>query len=88
MPLRHYAIAVTRLASNSKKMERVHIAHGHPKSSVAIEAYIGNGAKIMTVANTMGNGNKNLSVTNVDGPAAAQFGQASADTIKSRFSVA
>ena len=56
MPRRHYAIAVTRSTSNSKKMERVHIANGHPKVSIAIEAYIGNGAKIMIVANIMGNG--------------------------------
>ena len=70
--LRHYAIAVTPLASNSKKMERVHIAHGHTKVSVAIEAHIGNGARIKTVANTMGNGVNTFSVTYVDGPAAAQ----------------
>ena len=70
--LRHYAIAVTPLASNSKKMERVHIAHGHTKISVAIEAHIGNGARIMTVANNMGDGVNTFSVTQVDGPAAAQ----------------
>ena len=70
--LRHYAIAVTPLASNSKKMERVHIAHGHTKVSVAIEAHIGNGARIKTVANTMGNGVNTFSVTYVDGPATAQ----------------
>ena len=70
--LRHYAIAVTPLASNSKKMERVHIAHGHTKVSVAIEAHIGNGARIKTVANTMGNGVNTFSVTYVDAPAAAQ----------------
>ena len=70
--LRHYAIAVTPVASNSKKMERVHIAHGHTKVSVAIEAHIGNGARIKTVANTMGNGVNTFSVTYVDGPAAAQ----------------
>ena len=70
--LRHYAIAVTPLASNSTKMERVHIAHGHTKVSVAIEAHIGNGARIKTVANTMGNGVNTFSVTYVDGPATAQ----------------
>ena len=65
-------MAFTRLASNSKKMERVHIGNGHPKVSVAIEAHIGNGARIKTVANTMGNGVNTFSVTYVDGPAAAQ----------------
>ena len=64
-------MAFTRLASNSK-MERVHIGNGHPKVSVAIEAHIGNGARIKTVANTMGNGVNTFSVTYVDGPAAAQ----------------
>ena len=72
MPRRHYAIAVTPLASNSTKMERVHIAHGHTKVSVAIETHIGNGVRIMTVANTMGNGVHTFSVTYVDWPAAAQ----------------
>ena len=64
-------MAFTRLALNSK-MERVHIGNGHPKLSVAIEAHIGNGARIKIVANTMGNGVNTFSVTNVDGPAAAQ----------------
>ena len=49
-----------------------HIGNGHPKVSVAMEAHIGNGARIKTVANTMGNGINTLSVTYVDGPAAAQ----------------
>ena len=53
------------------KMERVHIAHGHPKVSVIIEAHIENRAKIMIVANTIGNGDYCLTITNVDGPAAA-----------------
>ena len=70
-PLRH-SIAVTPLASNSTKMERVHIAHGHTKVSVAMEAHIGNGARIKTVANNMGNGVNTFSVTYVDGPATAQ----------------
>ena len=72
MPRRHYAIAVTPLASNSTKMERVHIAHGHTKVSVAIEAHIGNRARIKTVANNMGNGVNTFPVTYVDGPATAQ----------------
>ncbi len=49
-----------------------HIGNGHPKVSVAIEAHIGNGARIKTVANTMGNGVNTFSVTYVDGPATAQ----------------
>jgi hypothetical protein len=64
-------MAFTRLASNSK-MERVHIGNRHPKVSVAIEAHIGNGARIKTVANTMGSGVNTFSVTYVDGPATAQ----------------
>ena len=70
--LRHYAIAVTPLASNSKKMERDQIANGQRKMTVATEPHIGNGAGVITVTNNMGNGVNTFSVTYVGGPATAQ----------------
>ena len=62
-------MAFSRLASNSKKMERDHIANGHRKMTVAIEPHIRNGAEVITVANNMGNGVNTFSVTYLDGKA-------------------
>ena len=64
-------MAFTRLASNSKKLERDHIGNGHIEMTVTIEPHIGNGGALGTVANNMGNGDNTFSVTYVDGPAVA-----------------